>query len=125
MRQHRMSGLDRSLTLFFLPRGSIAAMGCCFEPRADSSKEFDRTNGHLERQGILWDYPELCGITFVRPSWNEPSKLLSIWNPTPDQTHLINKFTLQEHEVEGLIDRYSDGWNDTRNEHGWNYRICR
>jgi len=91
-------------------------------PEFDGASNLD---GHLTRQGVLHDYPELCGVTFVYPAWSNPSALLTIWNPVPDQTNLVNKLALKEHEVGDIVAKYSNGWNDTSNEHGWNYRICR
>jgi hypothetical protein len=43
----------------------------------------------------------------------------------PDHAKLLNKFALSEDEVEDLLDRYSDGLNDTSNERGYDYRVCR
>ena len=101
------------------------ALGCIGErmfrlPEFDGASNLD---GQLTRQGLLRDYPELCGITFVHPRWNRPSELLTIWNVSPDQANLVHKLALTEHEIGSLIDQYSDVWNDTRNQHGWLYRV--
>jgi hypothetical protein len=91
-------------------------------PQFDGASNLD---GHLTRQGLLLDYPELVAITFVLPRWSGPAELFTIWNVVPDHTKLLNKLALSEDEVEDLLDRYSDGLNDTSNERGYDYRVCR
>jgi hypothetical protein len=89
--------------------------------------EFDgRSNldGHLKVRGVLYERPELVGISFLSPRWNDASEILTVWNVKPDQSSLQNKLTLDEHEVADLLMGYSDGVNDNHNEHGWYYRVC-
>ncbi len=91
-------------------------------PEFDGASNLD---GHLTKQGLLHDYPEVLGVTFVYPRWSKPAELLTIWNVVPDQKSLLHKLTLVEDEVEEFLRKYSDGLNDSSNERGWNYRVRR
>jgi hypothetical protein len=79
-------------------------------------------SGHQNELGVLHAFPSLMAITFRCPRWSEPAELLTIWNSGWDRSALANQCTLQEHEIEDLLYRYSDGLNDQLNELGWAYR---
>ena len=90
-----------------------------------SLPEFDgSTNlaGHQTQQGILQQFPSLMAITFFLPRWTAESELLTIWNIGWDQSALENCCTLKEHEIEEILDRYSNGLNDENNIRGWKFR---
>ena len=89
-------------------------------PKFDGRSNLD---GHLKKRGILHDHPGLVAISFVFPSWSGPAEILTIWNVTSEQSALQNKLTLEEHEVDELLAKFSDGLNDDRNERGWEYRV--
>jgi len=91
-----------------------------------SLPEFDgksNLGGHQRRGGVLREFPSLVGITFLLPHWQHNPELLTIWNPGWDQSRLANPCELQEHDIEELLAKYSDGLNDRRNELGWPYRV--
>jgi hypothetical protein len=80
-------------------------------------------SGHQSELGVLHEFPSLIAITFQCPRWSEPAELLTIWNSEWDQSTLVNQSALQEHEIVDLLQSYSDGLNDQRNELGWDYRV--
>jgi hypothetical protein len=78
--------------------------------------------GHQTQTGILRQFPALMAITFFLPHWSTRSELLTIWNVGWDQSSLENACNLEEHEIEAVLDCYSDGLNDEHNERGWKFR---
>lgn len=88
--------------------------------------EFDgksNLSGHQSELGVLHAFPSLMAITFQCPRWSQPAELLTIWNNGWDQSTLVNKPALKEHEIQDLLGSYSNGLNEQRNELGWNYRV--
>lgn len=88
--------------------------------------EFDgKSNlaGYQRKDGIFRCYPGLLAITFFCPRWSDRAEILTLWNDSFDKSKLTNSCQLEESDIEGLIDRFSDGVNDARNERGWRYRV--
>ena len=83
-------------------------------PEFQGDSNLDRP---LKKKGILHQYPELFGISFVLHGLSGEQEIYSVWNITPEKDKLGKPCTLSEDEVGKLICSYSDAFNDSENRH--------
>lgn len=87
-------------------------------PEFEGKTNLDRP---LQKEGILRQHPKLSGITFVIPELSGPSKVYTIWNPEPPPFSGKSGHTMAANVVGGVVDQYSDAWNDRTNINGFKY----
>jgi hypothetical protein len=88
--------------------------------------EFDGASnlaGHQTQTGLLREYPGLVAISFMIPRWGQSPNLFTIWNKGADLSDLKSPCTLTELELGDVLEKFSDGLNDERNELGFKYRV--
>jgi hypothetical protein len=85
-------------------------------PEFEGKSNLDRP---LREKGILYEYPELLGISFVTHRLSEPPAIYSILNLKPQTDSLENGLTLEALDIAKLIQSYSNAWNDGDNTHGY------
>lgn len=77
----------------------------------------------LQREGVLRQFPQLSGISFVVPGLSIPTKVYTIWNPEPEGFTSISGDSISDQTTGSLVYQYSDAWNDPRNSKGYRYSL--
>ena len=93
------------------------ALGRCGDmiyrlPDFEGAGNLDRP---LQERGILLQYPELLGISFVLPRLSQPTEIYSIRNVAQTGDGCGSPCGLAEHKIDELINTYSDAVNDSNN----------
>ena len=101
------------------------ALGKCGEqiykiPDSLGMSNLDRC---LRKNGVLRDFPELLGVTFLFPNTPTATKVFTIKNLDPTPISNKSKDNISPNVVENIIDNYSDAWNDSVNSRGHMYSV--
>lgn len=91
-------------------------------PEFDGQSNLDRC---LKKDGIIHQYPELFGVSFVLHRLSGKKEIYSIHNMTPKKCKLKKQCTLSEYEIVKLIYSYSDAFNNSENGEQSNYAFIK